>query len=242
MDNIVYKVLDIDLETNVQGYIDATYDLVVTYSTPDNISQLGRTLKVARKLLKPGGYFLSPQLSDAEPLVPRVSLNHDMKDGKEHRRRDSMASLPSDAIWAQALEECSFADANVSIESVCDSLSGCNAIVLQALDIRIQFLRSPLSSPKQELDSLEVTLIGGTNSSTSTCCSGILELLHNHTSRVNQFETISRLAKDSLPFGGNVLVLQDHDQPLFENFDEPKLKGLKRLFESSKNILWVTHG
>lgn len=242
MDNIVYKVLDINLETSVQGYIDGTYDLVVTYSTPDNISQLGRTLKVARKLLKPGGYFLSPQLLDAEPLVPRVSLNHGMKDGKEHRRRDSMASLPSDAIWAQTLEECSFADADLSMELACDSVPGCNAIVLQALDSRIQFLRSPLSSPKQGLDSLEVTLIGGTKSSTSACCSDVLELLQTHTSSVSRLETISRLTEKSLPGGGNVLVLQDHDQPLFENFDEPKLKGLKRLFESSKNILWVTHG
>jgi hybrid polyketide synthase/nonribosomal peptide synthetase ACE1 len=242
VDNTVYKILDIDLETNVQGYIDASYDLVVTFSTPDNISQLGRTLKIIRNLLKPGGYFLSPQLLDANPLVSKVSLNHDMKDGKGHRRRDSMASPSSDAIWVQTLEECNFADAELSMEPVCNILPQRNVIVLQALDSRIQFLRSPLSSPKQGSGSSEVTLIRGTKSSTSVCCSGIVELLQAHSSRVSQLETISRLTENSLPFGGNVLVLQDYDQPLFENLDESTFKGLQKLFENSKNILWVTHG
>jgi hybrid polyketide synthase/nonribosomal peptide synthetase ACE1 len=239
---IVYKMLDVDLDTNVQGYIDACYDLVITFSTPENISQLGRTLKIARKLLKPGGYFLSPQLLDAKSLVSRVSSNHDMKDGKGHRRRDSMASPSSDAIWVQTLKECSFADTDLSVQPVCDSLPRCNAILLQALDSRIQFLRSPLSSPKQGLDSLEVTLVGGTNSSTAVCCSGIVELLQARGSRISQLKTISSLTDYSLPLGGNVVVLQDHDQPFFENLDEPYLKGLQALFESSKNILWVTRG
>ena len=242
IDKITYKFIDIDLDTTSQGYIDASYDLIVIFSAPESISRFGRTLKTARKLLKPGGYFLSPPLLSAEPPIPRLSLHHDSRGGKGHRRRDSMADSSSDAIWRQTLEECSFADAHLSAELVCDSLPRCNVIVLQALESRIQFLRSPLSSPKQGFDSLEVTLIGGTKSSTFVCSSGIAKLLQAHGSHVSQLETISRLTEDSLPFGGNVLVLQDHYQPLFENFDELKLKGLQKLFESSKNILWVTHG
>ncbi|KAF3039877.1 hypothetical protein E8E12_002483 [Didymella heteroderae] len=87
-------------------------------------------------------------------------------------------------------------------------------------------------------------LIGDETTPTSACADKISEILQPCTGLVIRARSISSLTDAEIRFDINnsVIVLQDHDKPLFDNFDESALAGLKKLFATSRNVLWVTHG
>lgn len=242
-DKTTYKVLDPTIDVGDQGFSAQLFDLVVAFSPSFRGLAIGQIVRNARHLLRPGGYFLCPQSVD-DLLAGGAFLEHG-----EFVSNSGRSALPSrtDLQRRRELEGYGFADvsplssnSNTEFDPTHSSLT-----FVQAVDDRIRFLRDPLSGavhyPFSPLE--DITVVGGETSLTSLCANRITEVLQSRSEKMNQAKSISSLATMEPPFdSSNIIVLQDHDKPLFESFDQAGLQGLQRLFATSKNIIWVTYG
>lgn len=237
-DKIMYRTLELAFDVGNQGFSTQTFDLVVVFSTSLSISDTSQMMKSARRLLRPGGYLLCSRSVD-DSLTGDTTAKYAGAGVGQHNTPPWALS-----VRRRELKAYGFADTNLPYSDYDTGLAPTpsKTTIIQAIDDRIQFLRNPLSEAIQyRLGSAEkITLIGGKTSSTSACAKRISEILQG---RGGEITSMSSLADIGPHFDGkNIIVIQDHDKPLFEDFNTACLEGLKRLCSTSKNILWVTHG
>lgn len=112
----------------------------------------------------------------------------------------------------------------------------------QSADDRVEFLHDPLNASYKHNLTEQITLVGGKTIHTSTCADKIADVLQLCTRQLIRTHSIQSLVDTETMLGSSVIVLQDHDKHLLDNFDDSVLAGLKKLFATSRNLLWVTHG
>ncbi|KAJ8117746.1 hypothetical protein OPT61_g1129 [Boeremia exigua] len=242
-DKLIYKILDTDTDITKQGFVEHSYDLVVALQNTPRTSNVDHMMKNIKQLLKPGGYFLSPQLAYMEELSQSSPPpDQDAETPSNLGRERPFIPAVEASSRAQLLERYDFADADWFMEPESSDLANSRVILLQALDHRIRVLRKPLVFVEPPLRFSEITLVGGATPATSACMSNLKQILQAYSTGVTQVNSLSDLSDANLSFGGNAVVLQDHDKPLFQDLEETTLKGLQKLFARSKDVLWVTQG
>jgi hybrid polyketide synthase / nonribosomal peptide synthetase ACE1 len=239
---MIYKTLDIEKDVIEQGYAENSFDLIIASLVLHATTKLNETMENVRRLLKPGGYLLLLEITDNEQMrfgfifggLPGWWLGHE--DG---RPLSPCIEVPK---WDKLLKEHGFSGVDsMAAHKTSEPLPLC-VMLCQAVDERINFLRDPLSSTEEGLELPDITFIGGSTPKTTDCLSGITETLQSRCNKLTQAGAMVDLANIDLPFGGTVVSLQDHDEPVFENLNEDKLKSMQKLFERCKNVLWVTRG
>ncbi|PYH42430.1 PKS-NRPS hybrid synthetase psoA [Aspergillus saccharolyticus JOP 1030-1] len=241
---MTFKTLNIEKDILEQGYAEHSFDLIIASLVLHATTKLEETMKNVRKLLKPGGYLLMVELTDNEPMrfgfvfgvLPGWWLGID--DG---RRLSPCIEPPK---WEKLLQETGFA----GIESIVphhttEPLPLC-VILSQAVDDRMELLRNPLSSSPQQTSIAipDLTIIGGTTPQTATLISSIVQELSPFAEQIRRLPSLLDLNVNSLPLGGSVICLQDHDEPVLKSLSDSTLRGLQCLFERSKKVIWVTAG
>lgn len=224
-----------------QGYTAHTFDLVIATSMSQITAEIDETVKQARKLLKPGGYlFLEVTHNQQVGLDSPLGELNDKKLGLEENETSSIcASVPK---WVELVQNCGFEGVNWMATYRSSAPFLCHLMLTQAVDHRIRFLHNPLAQLPEAVHFPGIVLIGGATDSTSKCLSDVKSDMVTRTSSLSHVEALENLSDVPIPFGGTVVLFQDHDKPVFENLDEQKLKGLQRLFENAKNVLWITRG
>lgn len=245
-DKIKSRKLNPEINVSDQGFAKQSFDLVVAFSISPKRKELQQTLENVRHLLKPGGYFLCSHSVDYD-LLTRSSSSNPVSGPRvcgDSRRPSS--TLESLSQRKRIHETYGFANIDPPSQTRNDSLHHDHSRVtlIQAIDDRILFLRDPLKQAAQypPISAGDITLIGGGTLATSACASKIVESLTAYSDKVTRVNSFSSLLDTKIRSGGSVLLLQDHDKPLFEDFNHVVLEGLQKLFGSSKNVLWVTHG
>lgn len=237
-----FKTLDIEKDVIEQGYAENSYDLIIASLVLHATSKLDDTMKNVRRLLKPGGYLLMLEITDNEQMrfgfifggLPGWWLGHE--DGR------ALSPCIEAPTWDKLLKEYGFSGVDsIAPHKTSEPLPLC-VMLGQAIDERIDFLRNPLSSPGANFDLPQLTIIGGSTLHTAGCLSGIGNLLGCSNTDITEVISLENLTTTDLLFGGTVVCLQDHDNPVFENLNATKLDGLQKLFERSKHVLWVTRG
>lgn len=231
-EKIVYKLMDISVDIASQDFVEHSFDLVVSLANSSNIPDLDHTVKTIRRLLRPGGYFICPRLGDISQLMLR------MGPGDEDRSK----YLENTSARAQTLEGYGFAENDWLAEPQELDISLRPVMLLQAIDDRVKILREPLRPEDPPLLFSGITIIGGATSSTLPCANNLKSVMAAYSTSVAHVKTLADVVDTDLSFGGNVVLLQDHDKPLFPDFEEATLRGLQRLFKRSRDVLWVTHG
>lgn len=224
-----------------QGLIEQSFDLIVALAESTNTSDLNSTFKAFRRLLKPGGYILCPNLMTLDHFVPDECPKHINVESVDSVLVQSFHSLDATS-WTLILKDCGFAEMNWLHTTKYIDRSTQPVMLLQAIDDHVSFLREPLSLLEPPLQFSEITIFGGAISVTSRCIDSIKEALQDYSTSLTQIDMLSDLDDDDILFGSNVIVLQDHDSPIFDSFSGTTLKGLQRLLEKSRNVLWVTQG
>ncbi|KAF1930198.1 ketoacyl-synt-domain-containing protein [Didymella exigua CBS 183.55] len=245
-DKITYRKTSPDTDVSDQGFTARSADLVVTFSMPSTLLELQHTLRDVGYLLRPGGYFLCPQPIDPDLLIrdpsSEIVVAPDVCGGPAH------PSLQQGILSQrkQMLELHDLADFDSLLQtrnSISHNGQDC-VTLMQAIDNRVQYLRDPLNQVARhpQIMAGDITLIGGDTTATSACAGQIEAILNACGGNVVRAQSISSLLDTEARFGGSVLVLQDCDKPIFEDFDQNMLAGLKNIFAASRNVLWVTFG
>jgi hybrid polyketide synthase/nonribosomal peptide synthetase ACE1 len=239
---MAFKVLDIDKDVVEQGYREESYDLVIAslalYATPD----LQRTLSNIRRLLKPGGYLLTIELTDLNLMRFGVVLGGLPGWWLGHQEGRTLSPCVSPAKWHDLMTEAGFSGLDTSIPHDAERLVPFSVMLTQAVDHRINFLRDPIGTNEQRMGVESLALIGGETSLTSSMVAHIKNDLAWHFETIKCYPELSDIGADELPFMGTVLSLTELDAPALLDMSPQTLKGFQEVFRQSKNVLWVGHG
>lgn len=239
---MIYKTLDIEKDVVDQGYVEHSYDLIIASLVLHATSKLDETMSNVRRLLRPGGYLLLLEITDNEQMrfgfifggLPGWWLGH-----QDERPLSPCIEVPK---WEGLLKAHGFSGIDsLAPHKTSEPLPLC-VILGQAVDDRIDFLRDPLASTEEGFNLADISLVGGATAATSSCLSAITSTIQARCSTITRVGALIDLVNVDLPFGGTVVSLEDHDEPIFRNLDENKLKGMQKLFERSKNVLLVVRG
>ncbi|RDL40494.1 uncharacterized protein BP5553_00473 [Venustampulla echinocandica] len=241
---MVFKTLDIEKDVVEQGFAEHSFDLIVASLVLHATTKLEETMKNVRQLLKPGGYLLLLEITDNDPMrfgfifggLPGWWLGVD--DGR------SVSPCIEPHKWETLLKHHGFYGIDsMSSHKTNEPIPLC-VILGQAMDYRVDFLRDPLSTDQDTINLRlpELTIIGGSTPRTSSCVSTLASLLGPYCDEIGQVKSLVNLDTTDLSFGGSVICMQDHDDPTFKSMSEKMLKGYQKLFEKSKNVIWITRG
>ncbi|KAF9693252.1 hypothetical protein EKO04_008946 [Ascochyta lentis] len=239
---LTYKTLNINEDVLSQGHTKHYFDLVIASLALNMPSKLPELLENIRRLLKPGGYLLLQRIAPEMLVEPGCSPASIAAQMLPHRAGSYSLSHLDISEWNSILQDNGFLGVN-STPTLANSQPLAQYVVAaQATDDRINFLHRPLATTKEKLNLSKMTIVGGATVATAKCVSNLTHILDGFGSVAVQIPSFELLPSIDLPFGGTVVTLQDHDRPVFDHLDEKKLQGMQRVFEKSKNVLWVTHG
>ncbi|KAN0078879.1 hypothetical protein V8E54_005392 [Elaphomyces granulatus] len=243
-DKMIFKALDIEQDPVHQGFQPGSFDLVIASLVLHATRNLERTMTHVRQLLKPGGYLIAFEITNAETLTTGTIFG--TLPGWWLGADDGRVLSPgiSSVEWDTLLRKTGFS----GIDSITPDLLPLpfpwSLFCSQAVDNRIQLLRTPLSAPQESfLSSLAVQdllVIGGKTLKTSRLVGELSNLLRRYFKRIQYVKDLSELQKVTATSATTVLSLTDIDGPVFKSLTPESFEGLKKVFEGAHPVLWIT--
>lgn len=239
---MAFKVLDIEKDVGDQGFEDGSFDLVIACLTLHATKNLESTLMNVRKLLKPGGYLVMLEITDAE--IMRFGLIFGALPGWWRGFEEGRTLSPSISVdkWEALMKTSGFSGLESLVPCSLTSPVPFSLMVTQAVDHRINFLRDPLAPIHQPLGVDALTIIGGKTTLTSQLVSDITAALSRHYKNIHTANSLNDLVLADLPVMGTVISLIELDEPALIRMSPGDLISFQELFKQSKNVLWLGHG
>ncbi|KAI1358638.1 hypothetical protein F5Y08DRAFT_321392, partial [Xylaria arbuscula] len=222
---MLFKAFNIEKPAAEQGLSKQEYDVVIVANVLRTVPDLEGSLANIRKLLKPGGYLLTLEITGGE-------LTSCEKMGR---------TLTLDQ-WSHVLEKTGFSGIDSATPDTSSSLQA-TVFVSQAVDARVSLLRDPMAAsfqPEARRDIL--TIIGGSTFPVYQLVEEITALIAPLFAEVIVFETLEEMSRTqaTLAQGMAVLSLTDLDEPYMKTSSGEKFESLKTLWRSAGPIIWVT--
>lgn len=244
-DKIIFKPSDDLADLQEPGFFEASYDLVVASLALHATPNLRKTLRDARRLLKPGGHLLVLEL--LPPLsafigvvfgaVPNGWLN------TEEGQTSSLTVAPIE--WNSLLRDTGFSGVDTSTLQK-DDLIPFSIFVSQAVDDKIAFLRDPLSltfpASAAEMAIEDLLILGGNSLKTTRLVSRLSTSLEPYCKSIRTARSLPDfLSVDTSP-KTVVLSLADVDASVFKELNNEKWAALKKMMLHIGTLIWVTRG
>lgn len=244
---MIFKPLDCEKDVVAQGYEEHSYDLVVASLVLHATTDLRRTLRNVRRLLKPGGYLVMQEITNND--VSRTGFMMSATTGWWLGQDDGRKLSPgvSTLEWHQLLLECGFSGVDTATPEIDVFPSTLTVWATQAIDERVSLLREPLSTlgtykPTQE-EEWDIVIIGGQTLGTSQLINQIIRLVQSFGVKHAVYRTLGDMVGTAKTSPSSaILCLAELDEPVFRGLSERTLKGMQRLFETQGTVLWVTRG
>ncbi|KAJ6020506.1 hypothetical protein N7540_006010, partial [Penicillium herquei] len=239
---MAYKVLDIEKDVLEQGFSEESFDLVIASLALYATTNLEATLSNVRRLIKPGGYLILLELTNPDVMRFGLVLGGLPAWWMGYSEGRTLSPCISTAEWSALMRRTGFSGAELSMSSESNVPIPFSVMLTQAVDQRMEFLRSPLSSSYKALGTESLTIIGGSSSLTTSLAFNIKEAVYQHYISVRLYCTFDDISPEDLPVMGSVLCLSELDENLLVSMTPSKLAAFQELFKKSKNILWLGHG
>ncbi|KAF9775208.1 hypothetical protein IL306_006708 [Fusarium sp. DS 682] len=226
---LIFKLLDIDKDPVQQGFVEASYDLIIaTTSYSTKVSQ--ETVINVRKLLRPGGFLILVALTNdylpvrfVQSLLPGSWLE------KDEVQPQIIKVSDCDAL----LKENGFSGVDITYTE-----SFCSVMLSQAVDDAVLSVRDPITAT-QKIDA-EVLLV--LDPSPSMTVENLASQLEYKLAPYTTVRKVSGLENITVPPEAIVLNLCDLDTPVFHEMNEIRFKGLQEVMRQASVLLWVTQG
>ncbi len=238
---MIFKVFDAEKSPSSQGYEEGSLDLIIASNVLHATKSLQKTLENTRRLLKPGGYLLLLEITNNGPIrigsmtggLPGWWVGVD--DGRRY------APTVSPATWNSVLRKSGFSGVDAMTPDRDNLAWPFSILAAQATDERVNFLRRPLLSNSQNTIIEDLVILGTKSIETSRIAEDVADLVGKFCRKITVLESLPTNADFIAPMS-TFLNLADLDAPIFKNMTIESMDGLKRLFELSRNILWITQG
>lgn len=245
-DRIIYKTYDVENEASTQGFVENFYDLVIASNVLHATTELEQTLSSVRKTLKPGGYLILLEFTDASSV--RQPFVFGTLPGWWAQQDDSVQAhhpFLSQSGWDAVLKRTGFSGIDSSTPDTGNAMVPLSVMLSQSVDMQMNMIRQPLAPEHSASAQLpKLLVIGGQSESTTLLQSKVLAALEPF-SEESEIQIVDRLEDlEESHFGPKQLVLSlmELDTPAFSPFTPERWKAMQLLTEKSLNILWLTRG
>jgi len=239
-----FKSLDITADITTQGYEQHAYDMVVSSRTFRSTSAVRQALSRVRQLLRPGGLLLLSEMTHEAPTrITNIMCGLDSWwDCKNEASEKSQAISPAE--WHRVLRQSGFSGVD-SITPKIDASRPFSVICTQAVDDQIAFLRRPLShaatSSPVYIDNL--VILGTKSLENARIAEELSDYVRPFCGEITMLPSLPTEAEaTSLSPLGTFVNLVDLEDQIFRDLSEERMDGLKRMYDLSKHILWLTMG
>ncbi|KAL2158315.1 hypothetical protein VTH06DRAFT_4636 [Thermothelomyces fergusii] len=248
-DKMVFRPLDIERDVAEQGYREGAYDLIIGSLVLHATKSLDRTMREARRLLKPGGYLVMLELTNLDVLRTGFAMSGlpGWWLGREDGRRYSPCA--TSARWHQVLLGAGFSGIDTITPEVDVLPRPFSVIVSQAVGLPgTRLLRDPLSHAAESnaaaADGGELVVIGGQTLATVVLADGVLDLTRHFGFRVTRLSSLDEFAASVSGVSPTALVLNlaELDRPVFSDLTAETMRGLQAMLDYRRTVLWVTQG
>ncbi|RAH68494.1 ketoacyl-synt-domain-containing protein [Aspergillus aculeatinus CBS 121060] len=229
-----YRALDVEKELGEQGWggEEGGFDVIVASNVLHATKSLRRTMENVRRLLKPGGFLL---LLEVTSEIVRVKLMMAGLPGWWLGGEDGRRYGPTITVrqWDALLKETGFAGVDHVVNDFVDERKYMTSVmVTQAVDADVRALREPLNAgwilPP-------VTVVGGQKG----LAGRVVEALGG-AGGVQLVENLEGLFVRPDVAVTSLVMLEDFDRPVLEDFTPRKLEALQRALPECRQLLWVS--
>mgnify|MGYP001186182469 FL=1 len=237
-----YKVLDIEQDVVEQGFTEGTYDCVVASNVLHATKSLDQTLSNARKLLKPGGYLVMLEITQIEWLRTGLFFScipgwwAGVEDGRPY------TPLATETQWDSAFRRTGFSGIDTATPSDKTIMGPYSVMVTQALDTRMEIMRTPLKSVPEKHLCDKLLIVGGKKASTLQIAREVEELVKPYYGSVAIVTTLQDVGKHNFSSKDALMSLTELDEPLFKSFSEKMYKAMQFVLDEARNVLWTVQG
>ncbi|KAF4625319.1 hypothetical protein G7Y89_g12847 [Cudoniella acicularis] len=246
---MVFKTLDVEKEPVEQDFTEGAYDLVIAFFVIHATSDLERSLRNMRKLLKPGGFLIVGEGSETGTGAATSGFIFGTLPGWwiGTDKGRALSPLVSPKQWDNLLRTTGFSGADTAPPISVEDIFNVFPVVSQAVDDYVNFLREPLALGSS-LETAGVPLIkkliliGGETARSLHIIEGLEATLgRDIATEFHYFRALTdvdfELVDDS-----TVISLTELDSPVFKDITSERFDALKKIFEPGKTVLWVTSG
>lgn len=247
-EGMVFKKLDAERDPSEQGFQNGAYDVVVAYFVLHATSDLGRCLRNARKLLRPGGFLVVGEgLEDGTNGIASMGFIFGTLPGwwlgSDTGRTLSPHVTPME--WHELLRSNGFSGVDSCPPTAMNDSLSTFPFVSQAVNEEVEFLRVPLAPSSWRPPPMPTLIIvGGQTACTSRLVRGLHEIFGNGkiAGFVHSFETLLDVDYSLISASSTVVSLSELDHPVFRDITPQLFEALKSMFGNGKTLLWLTRG
>ncbi|GKT51797.1 hybrid PKS-NRPS synthetase lepA [Colletotrichum spaethianum] len=249
--SMTFQVLDIEKDVMSQGFSEGAYDVIVAANVLHATQHLQDTMRQVRRLLKPGGYLVMMEITgDLLRLGFILGVLSGWWLGPQigDEGRKWAPGIPT-AQWDDLLRRTGFSGVDhATSDSPVLKNHYLSMLVTQAVDDRVDLLRSPLShlaTLPALPDVAKLLIIGGDTPVVARLAQDLRSALAPWASTT--IETVSSVDKLVVSPHERVsaISLIELDQPLFgpDNLvTAARLQRLQAFLQRARSVLWVTAG
>nr|XP_036580489.1 beta-ketoacyl synthase domain-containing protein [Colletotrichum truncatum]KAF6788401.1 beta-ketoacyl synthase domain-containing protein [Colletotrichum truncatum] len=241
---MTFSVLDLEQDMQSQGFAKHSYDVVVASLVLHATKSIEQTLQKVRSLLKPGGYLVFSEGTDLD-LTRGTALFGCLPGwwlGIDEGR--VLGPSVSESKWDSLLRKTGFSGIDTMTPTNEGFAYANSVMVSQATDDWVDFIREPLMAGSSLFTGSAIIkhlfIVGGTTFRISRLAQEINKLIGVFCEDITQVEKLDDLDHAAIGQDATVLVLQDLDQPVFQDISHERFDSLKKLFGSEKTIIWVS--
>nr|RBR00834.1 hypothetical protein FVER53263_11086 [Fusarium verticillioides] len=242
-DKMIFKPLNIESDPTDQGFPQGHYDFIIASNVLHATKSLAVTMRNTRKLLKPGGQLL---LLEVTSDIVRVKLMMSGLSGWWLGGDDGRRYGPTIPVsqWDALLKQTGFSGVDKTVNDFVDAEKYMTSVMLsQAVDDRMKILRQPRLASSHWLSSQSITVVGGHCQDIGKDAMAIIHRMGHASSKpvIHHVGSFEELASSNIQTR-SALVLEDLDEPILKDLTEDKLRGVQRLINESRQVLWVSRG
>lgn len=237
---MMFKVLNIEIDPLSQGFEANSYDVVVAAFVMHATLNLEAATRNVRRLLKPGGYFIL--LEVVNPDVMRAGLIFGALPGWWLGAEDGRVLSPLVGVskWDDICKKTGFDEAKPVRPESRSLINITTPLICRAVDPSFESVLYPLAKSLKDSLIPQIYLVGGQSSHASSVYGAVKEQLQHFCETITEVHDLEALL--DLPetdHSAYVLSLVELDTPIFQGMTAERLEALKRLFASTKCLLWV---
>ena len=227
-----------DIESRNGGEI---YDVVIVSDICRVRQDLSKSVRNLRNLLRPGGFLIAVEFTgmSLRPMAILGSLEEWWGNGG----LGEVGSGINTGEWDSLLSSNGFSGIDCIFHDQPKlNTHGYSVFSAQAMDDRLEVLRSPLTSLHM-IPPTAVIFIGGETSRVSKLIRQGKNFLRGWAPETQVWSRFDQIDCSRIPPQCSVISLQDLDKPLFAAPPSVnELKNLKEALGSAQNVLWITSG
>nr|A0A0C6E0I7.1 RecName: Full=Highly reducing polyketide synthase bet1; Short=HS-PKS bet1; AltName: Full=Betaenone biosynthesis cluster protein 1 [Neocamarosporium betae]BAQ25466.1 polyketide synthase [Neocamarosporium betae] len=242
-DSMVFKVCNAEIDPVQQGFQHGSYDVVIAFMVVHACARLDEAVANLRKLLKPGGLLvLGEGASDGAMQAGAGFIFGTLPGwwrGADEGR--TLSPLVNASEWDVILKGSGFSGIDTMSPPTLFNAFGITLFVSTAIDERIEFARNPLAITKSTVYN-KVVIVGGRTPPIVQLSREIQEALIPLAKQVLSYASLEDLDENTLEDETVVVSLVDLEAPVFKGITSERWYKFRKLFETKRDILWLTSG